>query len=89
MMQPQRAAELVYGRTTLRAETKYISGLPIGGGTPISYVIFRPDGTPVGGLQTGGLRPQFYLPKTPGPERDAVAVMALTLFAFQDPGAGR
>lgn len=89
MMQPQRAAELAYGRTTLRAETRYISGLPLGGGAPVSYVIFRPDGTPVGGLQMNGLRPVFYLPKTPGPERDAVAVMALTLFAFQDPGQGR
>lgn len=89
MLQPQRAAELAYGSISLRAETKYISGIPLGGGAPVSYVIFRPDGTPVGGLQMNGLRPVFYLPKTPGPERDAVAVMALTLFAFQDPGQGR
>lgn len=89
MIQPQRAAELAYGAITLRAETRYISGIPLGGGAPVSYVIFRPDGTPVGGLQLNGLRPVFYLPKARGPERDAVAVMALTLFAFQDPGQGR
>lgn len=90
LMQPQRAAELSYGPITLRAETKYIGGLPLGGsGGAISYIITRPDGTPVGGLQLNGLRPTFYLPRTPGPERDAVAVMAVTLFAFQDPGQGR
>lgn len=89
LVQPQRAAELSYGRITLRAETRYISGLPLGGGAPVSYIITRPDGTPVGGLQMNGLRPMFYLPKTAGPERDAVAVMAVTLFAFQDPGQGR
>jgi len=40
----------------------------------------------VGGMSKGGLRPVFYFPRTPGPERDAVAVMALTLFTFKDPG---
>ncbi len=86
LIQPQRGAELSFGRMTLRAETRYISGLPMGGGGAFSYVISRPDGTPVGGLVNNGLRPTFYLPRTPGPERDAVAVMAITLFSFQDPG---
>ncbi len=87
LAQPQRAAELDWGRFRLHAETQLISGLPLGGGAPISYVITRPDGTVLGGLQTNGLRPVFWLPKAPGPERDAVAVMAVTLFAFRDPGA--
>jgi len=51
-------------------------------------VFFRPDGTAVGALQQNGLRPTFYLPKTPGPERDAVAVLAISLFFFGDPGPG-
>jgi len=45
-----------------------------------------PDGTPVGSLQTGGLRPTFYLPKAKGQERDAVAIAALSLFFGKDPG---
>jgi hypothetical protein len=86
MMQPQRAAELSWGGITLRAETRYISGLPMSSGGASSYVIFRPDGTPIGGLQTNGLRPTVWLPKAQGAERDAAAVLALALFSFQDPG---
>lgn len=86
MMQPQRAAELSWGGVTLRADTRYISGLPVSNGGASSYVIFRPDGTPVGGLQMNGLRPVFWLPRTPGPERDAAMVLATVLFTFQDPG---
>ncbi|MDP1632559.1 MAG: hypothetical protein Q8L66_14180 [Caulobacter sp.] len=86
LSQPQRAAELAFGDITLRAETKYISGLPLSSGGANSYVISRPDGVVVGGLQTNGFRPVFWLPRQPGPERDAVALMAVTLFAFQDPG---
>ena len=88
LVQPQRAAELRYGDITLRAATRYIAGIPLAGaqGGAFSYVITRPDGTPVGGLTTNGFRPNFYLPRQPGPERDAVALMAVTLFAFRDPG---
>lgn len=76
--------ELRYGSITLRAQTRYISGLPFGGGAH-SYVVTRPDGTPVAGLQTNGL-PVFWLSREPGPERDAAAVLLLTLFNFRDPG---
>jgi hypothetical protein len=86
LTQPQRAGELRYGSITLRAQTRYISGLPFGGGGAHSYVVTRSDGTPVAGLQTNGLRPVFWLPREPGPERDAAAVLLLTLFNFRDPG---
>ena len=88
MMQSQRAGEIRYGAVTLRVETQLIGGVPGigGGGGPTSYVFSRPDGTPVGSLQTGGLRPTFYLPKATGQERDAVAIAALSLFFGKDPG---
>ena len=91
MMQSQRAGEIRYGDVTLRVETKLIGGMPGlgGGGGPTSYVFSRPDGTPVGSLQTGGLRPTFYLPKAKGAERDAVAIAALSLFFARDPGDDR
>jgi hypothetical protein len=86
LSQPQRAGELHYGAIVLRAQTRHISGLPLSGGRANSYVVTRSDGTPVAGLQTNGLRPVFWLPRTPGLERDAAAVLLLTLFSFQDPG---
>lgn len=89
LSQPQRAGELRYGAITLRAQTKYISGIPLSGGGANSYVVTRPDGTPVAGLQSNGMRPVFWLPREPGPERDAAAVLLLTLFTFQDPGSNR
>lgn len=70
----------------LRAQTRYISGIPLSGGGANSYIVTRPDGTAVAGLQTNGLRPTFWLPRAQGPERDAAAVLLLTLFTFQDPG---
>lgn len=87
LTQPQRAGELDYGSIVLRADTKFIGGLPITN-SGSTYVFFRPDGAAVGALQQNGLRPTFYLPKKPGPERDAVAVLALSLFFFGDPGPG-
>lgn len=87
VVQSQRAGEIRYGGVTLRIETKLIGGMPgLSSGGPTSYVFSRPDGTPVGSLQTGGLRPTFYLPKAKGAERDAVAVAALSLFFGKDPG---
>ena len=87
LQQPQRAGELVWGDITLRAETKRIGGLPFGGGRVMGYVFTR-DGVEVGGLDLNGFRPTFYLPPQGSPERDAVAVLAVSLFAFQDPGRG-
>lgn len=86
LAQPQRAGEMHYGPVILRAQTRYISGIPLSGGGANSYVVTRPDGTPVGALQTNGFRPRFWLPREPGPERDAAALLLLTLFSFQDPG---
>lgn len=86
LSQPQRAGELRYGPVTLRVQTRYISGIPLSSRGASSYAVTRPDGTLVAALQTNGLRPVFWLPRQPGPERDAAAVLLLTLFNFQDPG---
>lgn len=85
LQQPQRAGELVWGDMTLRAETKRIGGLPWGGGRVMGYVFSR-DGVEIGGLDLNSMRPTFYLPPQGSAERDAVAVLAVSLFAFQDPG---
>lgn len=85
LQQPQRAGELVWGDIVLRAETKRIGGLPWGGGRVMGYVFSR-DGVEIGGLDLNGFRPTFYLPPQGSPDRDAVAVLAVSLFAFQDPG---
>jgi hypothetical protein len=82
LRQPQRAGELHYGAVVLRAQTHHISGLPLSGGGANSYIVTRPDGMPVAGLQTNGLRPVFWLPRA---GRDAAAVLLLILFSFQDP----
>jgi hypothetical protein len=88
LQQPQRAGELTWGDTTIRAETRYVDGLPwTGGGSVIGYVFTR-DGVDVGGLALSGMRPTFYLPPQGSPDRDAVAVLALSLYFFQDPGRG-
>ncbi|MEJ6788764.1 hypothetical protein BrevBR_04375 [Brevundimonas sp. BR2-1] len=84
LQQPQRAGELTWGDMTLKAETKRIGGLPFGGGRVMGYVISR-DGVEVGGLDLNGMRPTFYLPPQGSPDRDAVAVLAVSLFTFQDP----
>lgn len=88
LSQPQRAGELQYEGITLRAQTKRLGGLPFGGagkGGVMGYVITR-DGVEVGGVDFNGFVPTFYLPPKGAPDRDAVAVFALTLFYFQDPG---
>jgi hypothetical protein len=84
MQQPQRAGELVWGDAVYRAETKRIGGLPWGGGRVMGYVFSR-DGVEIGGLDLNGFRPTFYLPPQGSPDRDAAAVLAVSLFAFQDP----
>lgn len=84
LQQPQRAGELVWGDIVLRAETRRIGGLPWGGGRVMGYVFTR-DGVEIGGLDLNGLRPTFYLPPQGSAERDAAAVLAISLFAFQDP----
>lgn len=84
IQQPQRAGELVWGDITLRAETKRIGGLPFGGGRVMGYVFTR-DGVEIGGLDLNGFRPTFHLPPQGSPDRDAAAVLAVSLFAFQDP----
>ena len=84
MQQPQRAGELVWGDAVYRAETKRIGGLPWGGGRVMGYVFSR-DGVEIGGLDLNGLRPTFYLPPPGSPDRDAAAVLGISLFAFQDP----
>ena len=85
MQQPQRAGELNWNGRVYRAETRYVEGLPWGGGNVLGYVFSR-DGVDIGGVALGGMRPTFYLPPAGSADRDAVAVMGAILFTFQDPG---
>ena len=85
MQQPQRAGELSWNGQVYRAETRYVEGLPWGGGNVLGYVFSR-DGLDIGGVALGGMRPTFYLPPAGSADRDAVAVMGAILFTFQDPG---
>jgi len=85
LYQPQRAAELTYGGSTVRALTRKVAGaMPLGGGRVMSYRITR-DGQEIAGLVRGVMQPTFYLPPAGSPDREAAAVMALTLFFFADP----
>ena len=67
--------------------TQHISGIPLLGAHAIGYAITTEDGTLVGGYQITDMgQPIFYLPKAPGAQRDAVALLAVSLYAFRDPG---
>lgn len=83
LQQPQRAGELYWGKSVIRAETKRVGGLPWAGGRVMGYV-FTKDGVEIGALDIG-IVPTFYLPPKGDPDRDAVAVLALSIFFFQDP----
>ncbi len=83
LQQPQRAGELRWGRSVIRAETKRVGGLPWAGGRVMGYV-FTKDGVEIGALDIT-VAPTFYLPPKGDPDRDAVAVLGATIFLFQDP----
>lgn len=83
LQQPQRAGELTWGKSVIRAQTKRVGGLPWAGGRVMGYV-FSKDGVEIGALDIG-IVPTFYLPPKGDPDRDAVAVLALSIFFFQDP----
>lgn len=84
IQQPQRAGFLSWNGVEYRTETRRLGGLPFGGRGVMGYVISR-DGVEVGGVDLNGMRPTFYLPPQGSPDRDAVAVFALSLWAFRDP----
>jgi hypothetical protein len=84
IQQPQRAGFLMWNGVEYRTETRRIGGLPFGGGNVMGYVISR-DGVEIGGVDLNGMRPTFYLPPAGSPDRDAVAVFAISLWAFRDP----
>ena len=87
LAQPQRAAELTWNGTTVRAQTKLMGGIGmalLGGGKTVSYVITK-DGREIGALMRGPMQPTFYLPREGDPDREAAAMMALSLFFFADP----
>jgi len=87
LLQPQRAGAFHYGDIHLRAVTRPVSGIPFLGAHAVAYAITREDGVLVGGYEITDLgQPIFYLPKAPGAERDAVALLAVSLYAFRDPG---
>lgn len=84
LQQPQRAGEMIWNGLTYRFETRQAGDLPWAGGRVLGYVISR-DGVDLGGVALAGLRPTFYLPPAGSPDRDAVAVLTISLFHFQDP----
>lgn len=85
LYQPQRAGELTFGGVTLRAETRKASGaFPVPTGRVMSYRISQGE-QEVGALVRGIMQPTFFLPLEGALDRDAAAVMALTLFFFADP----
>ena len=85
MAAPQRAGEFRYEGIVLRVRTQRVGGMPIGGGGALGYVFSR-DGVDIGGVSLSGMAPAFYLPPKGSPDRDAAAVLALSLFFFKDPG---
>jgi len=88
LQQPQRAAQLSWNGQVYRAETRYVEGLPWGGGNVLGYVFSR-DGVDIGGVALAGMRPTFYLPPAGSADRDVAAVLGAILFTFQDPGRPR
>ncbi len=87
VLEPQRVGAFSYGDIHLRAATQHISGIAFLGAHAVGYAITREDGVLVGGYQITDMgQPIFYLPKAPGAERDAVALLAVSLYAFRDPG---
>lgn len=85
LQQPQRAGEMVWGGRTFRFETRQVGALPWAGGRTLGYVVTDETGVDLGGVAIGGLRPTFYLPPVGSADRDAVAVLTLSLFYFRDP----
>ena len=84
LQQPQRAGFLIWNGVEYRTETRRVGGLPFGGGGVLGYIVTR-DGVEVGGVDLNGMRPTFYLPPQGSPDREAVAVFTLSLWAFRDP----
>ncbi|MCW5725068.1 MAG: hypothetical protein KIS81_08915 [Maricaulaceae bacterium] len=87
---PQRAGEFSWNGVSYEFRTERISGLGISlSGGALGYVISR-NGVDIGGLDLNQImRPNFYLPPQGSPDRDAVAVWALSLFFFIDPASQR
>jgi len=85
----QRAGELHWKGQVIKFETAQMKGLPLSAGKPATYV-FTKNGVEVGRLDIvsgmGLSPPAFYLPPKGAPEREAVAVAALSLYFFPDPG---
>lgn len=88
IQQPQRAAELRFGGLSVRARTEQVGGMPIGGGATVGYMFSR-DGVDIGGVDLAAMQPTAYLPPKGSKDRDAVAVLALILIFFKDPGRQR
>jgi len=84
LQQPQRAGEFVWGDVRLRFRTEAVGNAPWGGGRVMGYVFTR-DGVEIGGVALSGLRPTAYLPPAGSPDREAAAVLAISLIFFMDP----
>ena len=85
MEQPQRAGEFSFGDVILRAETRQVDSKMIASPGVLGYVFSR-NGVDVGGISFVGWKKTIYLPKAGDPNRAACALLALSLYYFNDPG---
>lgn len=85
MSQPQRAGEMTYNGQTIRLQTQRIGGVPLPTGRIAGYVFYK-DGQEIGGIDFNRIMsPAVYLPPSGSPDRDVVALAALSIMFFADP----
>ena len=83
--QPQRAGEFTFGKVVLKAETRQVDTQMIASPGVLGYVFSR-DGVDMAGISLVGWKKTIYLPKSGDPNRTAAALLALSLYYFNDPG---
>lgn len=83
--QPQRAGEFTFGDIVLKAETRQVDTKLIASPGVLGYVFSR-GGVDVCAISLVGLKKTIYLPKAGDPNRTACALLALSLYYFNDPG---
>jgi hypothetical protein len=83
--QPQRAGEFAFGDIILKAETRQVDTKMIASPGVLGYVFSR-DGVDIGAISMVGFKKAIYLPKADDPNRTASALLALSLYYFNDPG---
>jgi hypothetical protein len=83
--QPQRAGEFTFGNIVLKAETRQVDTQMIASPGVLGYVFSR-EGVDVAGISFVGWKKTIYLPKPGDLNRTASALLALSLYYFNDPG---